>query len=118
MRYEWLLRHSDGVTLMAGYEKQHASRNGVTQSIAYDTTTAITNAFGSETYQIRLCADSACNYRIGDGAQTATTADPFLPANFVEYVTVSPGQRISAIKAATNGLVTATAGTLWVTELS
>jgi hypothetical protein len=40
-----------------------------------------------------------------------------LPANWLEYVTVSPGQKISAIKAATNGLVTATAGTLWVTEL-
>jgi hypothetical protein len=49
---------------------------------------------------------------------TATTANPFLPANTVEYVTVTPGQRIAAIKAATNGLVTATAGTLWVTELS
>jgi hypothetical protein len=36
----------------------------------------------------------------------------------VEYVIVTPGQRISAIKAATNGLVTATAGTLWVTEMS
>ena len=32
--------------------------------------------------------------------------------------TVTPGQRISAIKAATVGLVTATAGTLWVTELT
>ena len=61
---------------------------------------------------------SACCFRIGDGAQTATTSDPFLPANVVQYVIVSPGQRISAIKAATNGLVTATAGTLWVTEMS
>jgi hypothetical protein len=50
--------------------------------------------------------------------QTATTADTYLPANTIEYVIVSPGQRISAIKAATNGLVTATAGTLWVTEMS
>ena len=33
-------------------------------------------------------------------------------------MTVTPGQRISAIKAATGGLVTATAGTLWVTELT
>ena len=66
----------------------------------------------------RLVANSACCYRIGDGAQTATTADTYLPANVIEHVIVSPGQRISAIKAATNGLVTATAGTLWVTEMS
>jgi hypothetical protein len=79
---------------------------------------AIANAFGSETYQLRLVADSACCYRIGDGAQTATAADTYLPANAIEHVIVSPGQRIAVIKAATNGLVTATAGTLWVTEMS
>lgn len=103
---------------MSFFPKQPASRVGATQTIAYDASTAITNMFGPETYQLRLVADSACCYRIGDGAQTATTADPFLPANTIEYVIVNPGQRISAIKAATNGLVTATAGTLWVTELS
>ena len=41
-----------------------------------------------------------------------------MPANWPEYVTVTPGQRISVIKAATDGLDTATAGTLWVTELA
>jgi hypothetical protein len=102
---------------MSFFPKQSASRAGITQTIVYDTSTAIANAFGPETYQLRLVANSACNYRIGDGAQTATTADPFLPANVVEYIIVSPGQRISAIKA-TGGLVTATAGTLWVTEMS
>src|SRR5438132_14186347 len=103
---------------MSFFPKQHSSRVGVTQTIAFDSSAAITNAFGSETYQLRLVADSACCYRIGDGAQTATTADTFLPANVIDHVIVSPGQRISAIKAATNGLVTATAGTLWVTEMS
>jgi hypothetical protein len=102
---------------MSFFPKQSASRAGVTQTIAYDATAAIANAFGPETYQLRLVANSACCYRIGDGAQTATAADPFLPANAIEYVIVSPGQRISAIKAA-GGLVTATAGTLWVTEMS
>ena len=103
---------------MAYFNKQPSSRPGTTQTIAYDSSTAITNAFGVETYQIRLSANSACHYQIGDGAQTATTSSPYLPANVIEYVIVTPGQRISAIKAATNGLVTATAGTLWVTEMS
>jgi hypothetical protein len=97
---------------------QQAARNSTTQTIAYDGTVAITNAFGDQTYQLRLVSNSACHYAIGDGAQTATTANPFLPANSIEYVKVTPGQRVSAIKAATNGLVTATAGTLWVTELT
>lgn len=103
---------------MSFFPKHPASRVGTTQTIAFDSSVAITNAFGTETYQLRLVANSACCFRIGDGAQTATTADPFLPANTIQYAIVSPGQRISAIKAATNGLVTATAGTLWVTEMS
>lgn len=103
---------------MSFFPKQPSSRTGVTQTIAFDASVAIASAFGPETYQLRLVADSACCYRIGDGAQTATTADLFLPANTIEHVIVSPGQMISAIKAASNGLVTATAGTLWVTEMS
>jgi hypothetical protein len=98
---------------------RQSSRAGITQTIAYTaSSSAIINAFGTQTYQITIVANSACHYRIGDGAQTATTADPFLPANWIEDRVVTPGQRISAIQAATNGLVTATAGTLWVTENS
>jgi hypothetical protein len=93
------------------------TRIGVTQTIAYDASAAIANSFGPQTYRIRLVSNSACHFRIGDGAQTATTADPYLPANWEAFVTVTPGQRISAVKAAAGGLVTATAGTLWVTEL-
>ena len=103
---------------MSFFPKQPSSRAGVTQTIAFNASVAITNAFGPESYQLRLVADSACCYRIGNGTQTATSADIFLPANVIEYVIVSPGQSISAIKAATDGLVTATAGTLWVTEMS
>ncbi len=103
---------------MSFFPKHPSSRVGVTQTIAFDASAAITNAFGPETYQLRLAADSACCYRIGDGVQTATIADVFLPAGVIDHVIVNPGQRISAIKAATNGLVTATAGTLWVTEMS
>ena len=103
---------------MSFFPKQPSSRVGITQIVAFDGSVGAASKFSSETYQLRLAASSACCYRIGDGAQTATTADIFLPANAVEYVTVTPGQNIAAIKAATNGLVTATAGTLWVTELS
>jgi hypothetical protein len=99
---------------------QQADRIGVTQTIAYDATVPITNAFGAQTFKIRIVANSGCHYRVYDttGTATATTADPYLPAHWISEITVSPGQKISAIKAATNGLVTATAGTLWVTEVS
>ena len=103
---------------MSFFPKHPASRVATTQTIAFNASTAIANPFGSETFQVRLVADSACCFRIGDGPQTATVADVFLPANTVDYVTVNPGQRMSAIAAATNGLVTSTPGTLWVTEMS
>lgn len=105
---------------MAFLDKVASSRQGVTQTIAYDATVPITNAFGDQTRQIRVVSNSACHIRIYDttGTATATAADPFLPANWIDYYTVSPGQKISAIKAATGGLVTATAGTLWVTEMT
>ncbi len=97
-----------------------SGRNGTCQQIAYDATVPITNAFGAQTYWIRIVANSACHVHVYDaaGTATATTADPFLPANWVETIKVTAGQKISAIKAATNGLVTATAGTLSVTELT
>ena len=98
---------------------QDTSRYGTTQTIAYTgSSAAISNAFGAQTYQIRVVANSACHIKIGDGAQTATISDPLLPAGIPEHVTVTPGQQIAAVRAATDGLVTATSGTLWVTELS
>ncbi len=94
-------------------------RVGTCQQIAYTGSSAAAgSAFGTQTYWVRLVANSACHYKIGDGAQTAATTDPFLPANWEETVKVTPGQSIAAIRASTDGLVTATSGTLSVTELT
>ena len=96
-----------------------ASRLGVTQAVAYTGTSApATNPFGAQTYAIRLVANSACHFKIGQGAQTATTSDPFLPPNWESQFTVTPGQSIAFIRASTDGLVTATSGTAWVSELT
>jgi hypothetical protein len=106
---------------MASIDRVSSSVLGTTQTIAYDATVPITNAFGAQTRQIRVVANSACHIHIYDstGSATATAADPLLPALWIDYYTVTPGQKISAIKAATNGtLITATAGTLWVTEMT
>src|SRR3984957_17948017 len=91
-------------------------RELTTQTIAIGASSAA-NPFGAQTRQVRIVANTACNVQIGDGSATATAGSPFLPANAVEYVMVTPGEYIAAIEAATNGLVTATAGTLWITEL-
>jgi hypothetical protein len=96
-----------------------ARRPSTTQTIAFTAASATsTNSFGAQTYVVRLAADAACNYRIVEAAGgAATNADVLLPANWVEYVIVQPGQKIAVIRAATDGLVTATSGTLFVTEM-
>lgn len=99
------------------FDKQHSSRNSTTQAVAYTGTAASSSAFGTQTYQVRVVANSACHILVG-ASPSAATSDPFLPANFVEYLQVNPGEKISAIRAASGGLVTATDGTLWVTELT
>lgn len=102
-------------------QKAFSSREGTTQTIITGAASAAaSNAFGGETRQIRVVANAAVNYLVADlAAGTASqTTSPFLPANTDRILTVQPGQFISAIEAATNGLVTATAGTLWITELS
>ncbi len=99
--------------------KAPSSQEIVIQTIAYDTTTVATNAFSAQTRQVRLTATSACVYKIGQGAQTAVDDNTgcYLPANVDRIISVTPGQSIAALKKATNGLVTGTAGTLWVVEL-
>lgn len=97
-----------------------ALRQLTTQAVAYSTAATITNPFGTETYVIRVCSNSACHVLVSEAANVvaATVANAMLlPANWVDYLIVSPGQKLSVIQAATNGLVTATAGTLLVTEM-
>lgn len=73
-----------------------SQRNGITNNVAVATTsTAVaSSAFGANTFQIRICASAACNYKI-DQAPTAASTDALLPPNWIEVVTVSPGQKIS-----------------------
>jgi len=88
------------------------------QAVPYTASSAqATNPFGPQTFHIRVVANSDCHVKVGIGSVTATTSDLFLPASVVDYLMVTPGETIAAIEAATNGLVTATAGTLNVTEL-
>lgn len=79
----------------------HQHRFGVTQTLACTATSAaLANAFGTQTYRLRVCASTSCHIRIGEGTPVATAADPLLPPNSAEYLTVTPGQKVAAIRAA------------------
>lgn len=88
---------------------QPASRNGVQNNISASTSTSTASAaFGSQTYQIRIAAASDCFYKVGDGTPTAAATDVYLPGKWVEFVKVTPGQKVAVFSA--------TAQTVSVTE--
>jgi hypothetical protein len=86
---------------LSSYSIQPASRQITQNNVAVATTStaAASAAFGSETYQIRIAATSACFYKVGDGTPTAAATDALLPSPWVEYVKVTPGQKVSVFSA-------------------
>lgn len=86
-------------------------RPSTTQSKAYTgTSAAVTNAFGSQTYRVRLWATTDCHV-VFAGSPTATTSDMPLTARVPEYFSVNPGEKVAAIQDSAGG-------TLYVTELT
>lgn len=99
---------------MSVFPKVGASRPGTSQDITTGASSAVlTNAFGPQTYQVRLAATAAARFRLVDGTTggTAVATDALIPAGVVDYIVVSPGQKIAAIQ-------DAAAGKLNVTEMS
>jgi hypothetical protein len=103
---------------------RNSSNRFVTTQTVSATASSITvaNVFGSQSYQIRVTGNTAAHLKIFDitaATTAATTSDAFIPANTVgEYFTVTPGQKCSVIRASTDGLVTATNGSLFISEVS
>jgi hypothetical protein len=62
------------------WDKQPSSRFGTTQLLQPSASSVSSSAFGAQTYQIRVSASATVNIKVGDGAQTATSADPLLPS--------------------------------------
>jgi hypothetical protein len=105
---------------MAGYPKYGQGRHGRTQTIDVTSVSAgVTSVLGTQTYFVRVAANTPIHLRVYDTtvSSTATSADPIVPVQVVEVVGVTPGQRISAIKAS-GGAVTSADGRVTITELS
>lgn len=86
-------------------------RLGTHQSASYTGTAGvITNAVGTQTNRIRVvCTTDA--FIVISKSPSATSSDVFIPANSVEYLTINPGEKVSAIQSSAGG-------TLHVTEIS
>jgi hypothetical protein len=85
--------------------------HGTAQEVTTGAASAASSAFGSQTFAIRVSCTVACRIIVGDGTPTALATSAYLPANVIEYIRVSPGQKIAAIQETG-------AGKLSVTELT
>lgn len=83
---------------------------GTTQTITTSgSSAAISTAFATGTTVVRIVATEDVNIKFGS-TPTATTSDPFIPANQVEYFKVTAGEKVAAIQ-------NSAAGTCYVTEM-
>jgi hypothetical protein len=90
-----------------------AMRIGVTQSVTFSLTSAVTtNALSKNTIIVRLVSTSDCFVKITTGTPTATPADMFLPAGVPEYIGVDG---FNTLKVA--AIQSTAGGTLYVTEM-
>lgn len=96
-----------------------AYRQGAVNNVAFAASngaSAASAAFGPETRAIRVCfpgaitATAGLRIAVGDNP-TASITSALLPVNWVEYIKVTPGQKIAVLS---NDTVT---GTLSVIEL-
>lgn len=95
---------------MSGTQCWAPGRLSTTQNVAYTASAGtISNAVGAQTYKVRVVATTAAFITIGN-SPTATTSDTYMPAGIPEYFTITPGQKVSAIRASADG-------TLYVTEI-
>lgn len=78
-------------------------RIGVTQEVTVGAASSASAAFGSQTYEIRICATNACRYIVGDATPTALATSAYLPAGVIEVVVCSPGQKIAVIQESVAG---------------
>jgi hypothetical protein len=76
---------------------------GTTQKIALSATAAASSAWGtSGTVRLRIVATSAFHAVAGTNP-TATTSDPYYPANVPEVIEITGGQKLSVIQDSATG---------------
>ena len=86
-------------------------RHGVTLKVTSASSNARTDAFTDGTEYVRVVSTIACHIAVGV-APTAAVGTPLLPANEVEIIKVSAGEKIGVIRIGSSD------GELYVTELT
>lgn len=80
----------------------HSNRLSTVHTFTLSASSQATAAFGSQTYRIRVATGSYPAFiEIGGTGVTATSSGHLMPANFADYFTVSPGQKLATIESST-----------------
>lgn len=82
---------------------------GVSQVLAIGSSSAASNAVGSNTTAVQLIATVACFISVGASPTAVANTSMYVPANIPIYIGVGPGQKIAAIQSTG-------AGSLYITE--
>ena len=84
------------------YRIIQGSNQNITFNAAAGASVQCANPFGAQTRVIRVCASGAytatggVRIEVGDNP-TASNTSPLLPLNVIDYLIVSPGQKIAAL---------------------
>lgn len=64
-------------------------------------TSTATTAIGAQTRQLRLASTLSLWFATGTSTVTAAAGDSYLPANTIDYITVTPGQTFAFLSTTT-----------------
>jgi hypothetical protein len=79
-----------------GSRKLPVAKMGTSQDVTFDAS-AQSSATATTTTLVRLCATADCRYLIASNP-TALSTSVLLPAGVVEYVEITGGHKVAAIK--------------------
>ena len=96
---------------MAATQYWGAGRWGTVSSAGFTSTAGSTAAIGSGVYKVRILATLAAYVTYGKAPVATSVNGTYVTAGIPEYVTVSPGEKFSAVG------VDTLAATLFVTEI-
>ena len=89
--------------IMAAIQFWGSARLGTHQSVSYTGTAGtIANAISTGVYRVRVVCTTDAFIKIGNSPTAAATDVPVF-ANNVEYFTITPGQKVSAIQSSSGG---------------
>ena len=93
------------------FDKMPSSRFGTNTVFTLTTASQSTAAFGTQTYQVRVATNNAVTtafMKVGEasGVTASTGNDAIIGANVVDYICVTPGQKVAVAAEAAGGFVT------------